>query len=262
MVTPCQNGPAEEYAHLGSFLRSAPLEQVRNLWQTLGRTVEKTLSAQGRSESEPLWVSTNGIGMPWVHLRLDMSPRYFHYTLWKLHPQKLLKEEQASRASFSAPAPSTSTPRLPADSIQQDLGNQEPPGASEQGPGSDVRRRTPSHNCNPSDSSTHIRVGSDDLSFGGSGILLGVSSSSIKTVSSEDDLYAASNSDMKVKLGCFSACMGRLRVNRKPPGRRRAGRRSSLTSSSHLPPVQLGRLGPWGADMSVSRRQALLANHH
>ena len=61
------------YAHLAAFVRHAPDHQVRALWQTAARTVRENLG------STPRWLSTAGLGVSWLHIRLDTRPKYYQH---------------------------------------------------------------------------------------------------------------------------------------------------------------------------------------
>lgn len=67
------DGPDDHYTHLAAFIRSAPDWHSTALWQRLGQTISDTLGAQ------PVWVSTAGDGVAWLHIRLDSYPKYYHY---------------------------------------------------------------------------------------------------------------------------------------------------------------------------------------
>jgi hypothetical protein len=77
LVVPCPCGPREHYAHLASFLRGGPEAQIDRLLTTLAHEIEARLS------SAPLWVSTSGLGVPWLHVRLDSSPKYYQHAPFK-----------------------------------------------------------------------------------------------------------------------------------------------------------------------------------
>ena len=79
LVVPCQNGPSAHYAHIATFVRSAPRPQVYGLWAAIARAIEQTL----QSSSQPLWVSTSGLGVSWLHVRLDSTPKYYEYAPYK-----------------------------------------------------------------------------------------------------------------------------------------------------------------------------------
>jgi hypothetical protein len=65
------------YTHLAQFLRDAPSSQVDALWRGAG------LAMQDRISSTPIWLSTAGMGVSWLHLRLDSRPKYYRYEPYK-----------------------------------------------------------------------------------------------------------------------------------------------------------------------------------
>jgi hypothetical protein len=73
LIVPKPATAASEYAHLAAFLRSAPESQKHELWQTVG---QEMLAAVGES---PRWLSTAGLGVPWLHLRIDSRPKYYAF---------------------------------------------------------------------------------------------------------------------------------------------------------------------------------------
>ncbi|MDX1498854.1 MAG: hypothetical protein R3176_03090, partial [Woeseiaceae bacterium] len=77
LVVPAPRGPLTAYPHLARFLRDAPRDQVRALWQTAAQTVYDTLG------DTPRWLSTSGLGVTWLHLRLDTRPKYYQYAPYK-----------------------------------------------------------------------------------------------------------------------------------------------------------------------------------
>jgi hypothetical protein len=73
LVVPCPQAEDSAYVHLASFVRNAPHAQQHALWQTVGRSVQERLS------DRPLWLSTAGGGVAWLHVRLDSRPKYYSY---------------------------------------------------------------------------------------------------------------------------------------------------------------------------------------
>ncbi len=71
LIVPSPRGPAACYVHFASFLRQAPPEQIDALWSCIGSTVEQRLG------SSPVWLSTAGGGVAWLHVRLDQRPKYY-----------------------------------------------------------------------------------------------------------------------------------------------------------------------------------------
>ena len=70
LVAPRPVPEAEGYPQLAAFLRAAPASQRSNLWSQTGEALIRLLSER------PLWVSTSGLGVAWVHVRLDTWPKY------------------------------------------------------------------------------------------------------------------------------------------------------------------------------------------
>jgi hypothetical protein len=77
LVVPCPQGPDEHYPHLAAFLRSASKQQVRALWR---RTAREMLRSIG---DRPIWLSTAGGGVAWLHVRLDSRPKYYSYAPYR-----------------------------------------------------------------------------------------------------------------------------------------------------------------------------------
>ena len=71
LVVPVPLDTSTDYAHLASFLRSATVSQQGAFWQAVGEAVRESLSARR------LWLSTSGLGVYWLHVRLDSRPKYY-----------------------------------------------------------------------------------------------------------------------------------------------------------------------------------------
>lgn len=63
------------YLNLSHFLREGPPSQIRQLLSCLSQTLMTRLS----EISKPVYVSTSGQGVPWLHVRLDPVPKYYTY---------------------------------------------------------------------------------------------------------------------------------------------------------------------------------------
>jgi hypothetical protein len=81
LVAPCPQGPPQHYAHLAAFARAAPQAQRHELFRRLAQTIETRLS------ENPLWVSTSGLGVYWLHVRLDSRPKYYTFEPYKHFPR-------------------------------------------------------------------------------------------------------------------------------------------------------------------------------
>lgn len=73
LIAPTPVSEPEAYVHLANFVRRAPPSQVDYLWQLVARTYQRSLGKR------PLWLSTSGLGIGWLHVRLDERPKYYHH---------------------------------------------------------------------------------------------------------------------------------------------------------------------------------------
>ena len=80
LVTPTPQAPLAAYPHLAAFARTAPVEQQHAFWRTVGSTVADRLA------DCPLWLSTNGLGVAWLHVRLDSRPKYYTFESYRGTP--------------------------------------------------------------------------------------------------------------------------------------------------------------------------------
>jgi len=80
LIAPCPRGPLDAYPHIAAFARTAPAEQQYALWRAVGAAVERRLSA------EPVWLSTSGLGVYWLHVRLDSRPKYYNFRPYRNAP--------------------------------------------------------------------------------------------------------------------------------------------------------------------------------
>ena len=72
LVAPCPAGRGD-FAHLSGFLATASPGHVSALWQAVGDAVTARVGAS------PLWLSTAGLGVAWLHVRLDSRPKYYRH---------------------------------------------------------------------------------------------------------------------------------------------------------------------------------------
>lgn len=70
-----------DFAHLSRFVRNAQQSTIRRLWQRVG---EEVLHRMERSPGELVWVSTSGLGVFWLHVRIDSVPKYYNFEPYKL----------------------------------------------------------------------------------------------------------------------------------------------------------------------------------
>lgn len=77
LVVPDPVSGDEPWAHLAAFARHAPDAIWGALFRETARAVTQRLSER------PLWLSTSGTGVPWLHVRLDSRPKYYVYAPYR-----------------------------------------------------------------------------------------------------------------------------------------------------------------------------------
>lgn len=80
LVAPCPNSEAGPYPHLAAFCRRAPALQLQAFWQAVGK------SLLARLGTAPLWLSTSGLGVAWLHARLERRPKYYTHAPYRRWP--------------------------------------------------------------------------------------------------------------------------------------------------------------------------------
>jgi len=61
------------YPHLADFARRAPEDQQHAFWLVVSTAMHKHLG------TTPVWLSTSGLGVYWLHARLDSRPKYYTF---------------------------------------------------------------------------------------------------------------------------------------------------------------------------------------
>ncbi|MES1945265.1 hypothetical protein PC39_14147 [Salinisphaera sp. PC39] len=73
LVAPCPRADPAVYSHLAVFAREAPDPQARALWAAVAAAADERL------KRGPFWLSTAGLGVYWLHVRLDDRPKYYRH---------------------------------------------------------------------------------------------------------------------------------------------------------------------------------------
>ena len=81
LVVPRDLGGEGDYAHLASFLRTAPATQIHDAWRLTAVGIEAW-----RERGRPFCVSTAGLGVAWVHIRIDSRPKYYRHRPYRTPP--------------------------------------------------------------------------------------------------------------------------------------------------------------------------------
>ena len=80
LIVPC---PLEEiekncYLNISTFIKHAPKPQIYILWKQISTLLKKQLK-----NNHHIWLNTHGLGVPWLHVRLDTIPKYYHLSYLK-----------------------------------------------------------------------------------------------------------------------------------------------------------------------------------
>ena len=77
LIVPSPREEVTAYGHLAAFIRHGPTMQVDALWRVLSQTISEHLC------DSPMWISTAGGGVAWLHVRIDWRPKYIRYTPYR-----------------------------------------------------------------------------------------------------------------------------------------------------------------------------------
>ncbi|MCA9607831.1 MAG: hypothetical protein KC619_19615 [Myxococcales bacterium] len=78
LVVPCPRAGDRTYTHLAAAVRGAPAAQIDGLLARVGTELEGRLE-----DRDVVWVSTSGLGVYWVHVRLDDRPKYYSHAPYR-----------------------------------------------------------------------------------------------------------------------------------------------------------------------------------
>lgn len=92
LVVPRPNRDDDPWGHLAAFLRSAPEALARTFWRKGAEAVRHWLHTR---PTRPVWWSTAGSGVPWLHLRLDETPKYYRYRPFRTAPAAPLRNPES-----------------------------------------------------------------------------------------------------------------------------------------------------------------------
>lgn len=76
LIVPNRDGE-KDFSHLAAFMQNAGEEQLMAFWQLAAQIYLQQLSNERR------WLSTAGLGVAWLHLRIDSRPKYYKYGAYR-----------------------------------------------------------------------------------------------------------------------------------------------------------------------------------
>ena len=76
LIVPTPMAENDAYPHFGAFIRKANEEQKHQLWKEISKQYQRLLN------DAPRWLSTAGLGVYWLHIRIDSRPKYYSYSAY------------------------------------------------------------------------------------------------------------------------------------------------------------------------------------
>jgi hypothetical protein len=71
-------------SHLLAYVRTAPTSRQHEFWKVVGETWLRTMrDVADRGGDDPRWLSTSGMGIAYLHVRIDQRPKYYTYGPYK-----------------------------------------------------------------------------------------------------------------------------------------------------------------------------------
>lgn len=77
LVVPTKQSEKAIYNHLGKFIKHATDEQIIAVFQHVGQKVKEEIESK-----ETIWLNTAGLGIIWLHIRMDTKPKYYKNELF------------------------------------------------------------------------------------------------------------------------------------------------------------------------------------
>ena len=77
LVAPCPEESGRDFSHLASFTKTASPSLQQALWSEVGHALESRIGAR------PIWLSTAGHGVAWLHVRIDSRPKYYSHAPYR-----------------------------------------------------------------------------------------------------------------------------------------------------------------------------------
>lgn len=82
LIIPCplESEPHNTYGHLANFIRLGPDLQVKHFLQEVSKKMQQRLQEK---QGKKVWMSTCGLGVFWLHMRLDLTPKYYSFSAYR-----------------------------------------------------------------------------------------------------------------------------------------------------------------------------------
>lgn len=78
LIVPTKKTNKDIYNHLGKFIRGAENEQIVAVFKRVGTLILEEIKTQNL-----IWLNTAGLGIIWLHIRMDTRPKYYKTITYK-----------------------------------------------------------------------------------------------------------------------------------------------------------------------------------
>lgn len=78
LIVPTKKTDKEIYNHMSKFIRLAAQEQIIELFKRVGNSILEKIESK-----KLIWLNTAGLGVIWLHIRMDTIPKYYKTTRYK-----------------------------------------------------------------------------------------------------------------------------------------------------------------------------------
>lgn len=77
LIVPTPTSASDDFSQVATFTQNAPMALQHQLWQRVAATLKQLVNPR------PLWLSTAGGGVAWLHVRIDQRPKYYSYAPYR-----------------------------------------------------------------------------------------------------------------------------------------------------------------------------------
>jgi hypothetical protein len=77
LIVPSPISNQTDYSQISRFVRTAEDKQIVDFWKKVGQIYFKSIGDQKK------WLSTSGLGVYWLHVRVDNRPKYYQFSEYK-----------------------------------------------------------------------------------------------------------------------------------------------------------------------------------
>jgi hypothetical protein len=68
----------KQFTTIKDFIDNASERQQKNFWKEVAKSIVMMLE-----KHDKVWVSTHGLGVPYLHIRIDTNPKYYQSKIFK-----------------------------------------------------------------------------------------------------------------------------------------------------------------------------------